>query len=72
MVRRANVGCFEDGPLRVVAQVVQVAHNGVEADVQVVTDVLEHEQARSEYGHCVGDMWPQPAFVVLALLLAGG
>ena len=70
MVRRAYVGCFEDGPVRVVAEVVEVAHDRVEADVQVIADVLEQQQAWAKLRHGVRDVGPEPAFVFFAVLSA--
>ena len=58
LVRRADVGCCEDLPVGVVAKPVEIAEDDVEPEIQVVGDVLEHDERRAQGAHGCGDERP--------------
>ena len=62
----ADVGCSDQDPLDVVAELVQVAHHLVEAEAQVAADILEQHEGGAQNGHRVGHIGPEVALVLLA------
>ena len=62
----ADVGCSDQDPLDVVAELVQVAHHLVEAEAQVAADILEQHEGGAQNGQRVGHIGPEVALVLLA------
>ena len=62
----ADVGCSDQDPLDVVAELVQVAHHLVEAEGQVAADILEQHEGGAQNGQRVGHIGPEVALVLLA------
>ena len=62
----ADVGCSDQDPLDVVAELVQVARHLVEAEAQVAADILEQHEGGAQNGQRVGHIGPEVALVLLA------
>ena len=67
----ADVGCSDQDPLDVVAELVQVAHHLVEAEAQVAADILEQHEGGAQNGQRVGHIGPEVALVLLPQTPAG-
>lgn len=72
MVRGADVGCLEAVPVDVVAELLKVANDLIEAQGEVPADVLEHAQGGADDRNGVGDDGPQVALILRPEPLAGG
>ena len=46
----ADVGCFDQDPLDVVAELVEVSQHLVEAEAEVPSDVLEYDEGGAKNG----------------------
>ncbi len=67
----ADVGCSDQDPLDVVAELVQVAHHLVEAEAQVAADILEQHEGGAQNGQRVGHIGPEVSLVLLPQTPAG-
>ena len=63
MVGGAHVGCFGAVPEDVVAELVKIPYDFVEAEREVAAHVLEDAQRRTDDGESVSDDGPQVPFV---------
>ena len=61
----AEVGCLDEHPLDVVAELVQVADDLIEAEGQMPPDVLEHDHWGAKDRDGVADVGPEVSLVLL-------
>ena len=67
----ADVGCSDQDPLDVVAELVEVSHHLVEAQGEVSSDVLKHDHWGAKDRDGVADVGPEVSLVLLPQALAG-
>ena len=67
----ADVGCSDQDPLDVVAELVEVADDLIEAEAEVPSDVLEYDEGGAKNGQCVGHVGPEVSLVLLPQTPAG-
>ena len=67
----AEVGCLDEHPLDVVAELVEVADDLIEAEGQVPPDVLKHDHWGAKDRDGVADVGPEVPIVILTQSSAG-
>ena len=67
----AEVGCLDEHPLDVVAELVEVADDLIEAEGQVPPDVLEHDHWGAKDRDGVADVGPEVPIVILTQSSSG-
>ena len=67
----AEVGCLDEHPLDVVAELVEVADDLIEAEGQMPPDVLEHDHWWAKDRDGVADVGPEVSLVLLTQSAAG-
>lgn len=68
----ANVGCADNAPLDVVAELVEVADDLIKAETQMPADVLKHGELGPHDGERVTHVGPEVPVVILPHASAGG
>ena len=67
----AEVGCLDERPLNVVAELVEVADDLIEAEAEMPPDVLEHGHWGAKGRDGVADVGPEVSLVLLPQTPAG-